>query len=101
MTLEQRLHAGSRAKEVLENEAFVEAFEAIEKEVIEQWTNSPARDQDGREKLWAYLHLLKKVRAHLVSTLETGKLAQVELQHQQSLKDRARAWGSGLISRVA
>lgn len=100
-TLEQRLHAGSRAKEVLENEAFIEAFEAIEKEVIEQWTNSPARDQDGREKLWSYLHLLKKVRTHLVSTLETGKLAQVELQHQQSLKDRARAWGSGLISRVA
>lgn len=101
MTLEQRLHAGSRAKEVLENEAFIEAFEAIEKEVIEQWTNSPARDQDGREKLWSYLHLLKKVRTHLVSTLETGKLAQVELQHQQSLKDRARAWGSGLISRAA
>lgn len=101
MTLEQRLHAGSRAKEVLENEAFIEAFEAIEKEVIEQWTNSPARDQDGREKLWSYLHLLRKVRAHLVSTLETGKLAQVDLQHQQSLMDRAKQWGTGMLSRVA
>jgi hypothetical protein len=100
-TLEQRLHAGSRAKEVLENEAFTAAFEAIEQEVIDQWTNSPARDQDGREKLWAYLHLLKKVRTHLTSTLETGKLAQIELQHQQSLRDRARQMGAGLFSRVA
>ena len=100
-TLEQRLHAGSRAKEVLENEAFVEAFEAIEKEVIEQWTNSPARDQEGREKLWSYLHLLKKVRTHLTSTLETGKLAQIELQHQQSLRERARQMGAGLFSRAA
>ena len=100
-TLEQRLHAGSRAKEVLENEAFIDAFEAIEKEVIEQWTNSPARDQDGREKLWSYLHLLKKVRTHLTSTLETGKLAQIELQHQQSLRDRARQMGAGLFSRAA
>ena len=101
MTLEERLFAGNRAKEVLENEAFIAAFEAIEKEVIEQWTNSPARDQDGREKLWSYLHLLRKVRTHLTSTLETGKLAQVELQHQQTLRDRAKAWGTGFISRVA
>lgn len=100
-TLEQRLYAGDRAKEVLENEAFIAAFEAIEKEVIEQWTNSPARDQDGREKLWSYLHLLRKVRMHLVSTLETGKLAQVDLQHQQSLMDRAKQWGTGMLSRVA
>lgn len=101
MTLDERLYAGNRAKEVLENEAFVAAFEAIEQEVIEQWTNSPARDQVGRESLWAYLHLLKKVRTQLVSTLETGKLAQIELQHQQTLRDRARQMGAGLFSRAA
>jgi hypothetical protein len=96
-TLEKRLYDGDRAKEVLENEAFIAAFEAIEKEVIDQWTNSPARDEAGREKLWAYLHLLKKVRTHLQSTLETGTLAKLELQHQQTLRDRAAGW----LSRVA
>lgn len=96
-TLEQRLYSGDRAREVLENEAYIAAFEAIEKEVIEQWTNSPARDVEGREKLWSYLHLLKKVQTHLQSTLETGKLAQLELQHQQTLADRARGW----LSRAA
>lgn len=95
MTIEHRLYMGDRAKEVLENEAFVEAFEAIEKEVIEQWTNSPARDAEGREKLWSYLHLLRKVKAHLTSTLETGKLAKVELQHRQTMLDRVRS-GMGL-----
>ena len=96
-SLEQRLYSGDRAREVLENEAFIAAFEAIEKEVIDQWTNSPARDEAGREKLWSYLHLLRKVRTHLQSTLETGKLAQLELQHQQTLTDRARGW----LSKVA
>lgn len=91
MTLEQRLYLGDRAKEVLENEAFVAAFEAIEQEVIEQWTNSPARDADGREKLWSYLHLLRKVKAQLTTTLETGKLAKLDLQHQQSLSERLRS----------
>lgn len=95
MTLEQRLFDGSRAKEVLENEAFTAAFEAIEKEIIEQWMSSPARDVEGREKLWSYLSLLKKVKAQLVSTLESGRLAEIDLQHKQSLWDRARS-GIGL-----
>lgn len=86
-TLERRLYQGDRAKEVLENEAFLAAFEAIEQEVTEQWQNSPARDQAGRESLWQYLMMLRKVKAHLTSTLETGKLAQIELQHQQRMQD--------------
>jgi len=89
-TLDQRLAHGDRAKEALENEAFTSAFEAIEKEVIDQWTNSPARDAQGREKLWIYLMMLRKVKAHLTSTMETGRLARLELDYQQSLKDRAK-----------
>lgn len=91
METSERIYNGDRAKEVLDNEAFTAAFEAIEKEVIEQWTNSPARDSEGREKCWAYLMLLRKVKADLVTTLTTGKLAQLDLRHQQSLKDRARS----------
>lgn len=89
-SLEQRLAQGDRAREVLENEAFLAAFEATEKEIIDQWTNSPARDAEGREKLWAYLSLLRKVRSHLTTTLETGKLARIDLEHKQSLWDRAK-----------
>lgn len=95
-TLEQRLHGGSRAKEVLENEAYIAAFTAIERDIIEQWTNSPARDQAGREKLWTCLKLLQKVQTQLQSTLETGRLAQLELQHQQGLRDRLKAGWSSL-----
>lgn len=88
--LEQRLHDGSRAKEVLENEAFTASFSAIEQEILERWTNSPARDAEGREKLWTMLQLLKKVKACLQTTLETGILAQKELEHQRSLAARLR-----------
>lgn len=95
MTLEERLHAGSRAKEVLENEQFQAAFEAIEKDVIDQWTNSPARDAAGRESLWTYLMLLRKVKVHLTTTLETGKLAKVELNHRRSAAERLKdGWNS-------
>lgn len=94
MTLEQRLHDGSRAKEVLENEQFQASFEAIEKELIEAWKQSPQRDVEGRERIHQYLSLLAKVKSHLVSTLETGKLAELEVRHKQSLFDKARQWAA-------
>jgi hypothetical protein len=89
-TLEQRSYQGARAREVLENEVFNQAFEDIEKELIESWKKSPARDQEGREKLWIYLAMLQKVKSNLQTTMETGKLAELELMHKQSLADRAK-----------
>jgi len=94
-TLEQRLYNGDRAKEVLENEAFTQAFIDIETDIIDQWKQAPARDAEGRERLWTYLMLLQKVQKQLTQTLETGKLAQLELKHQQTLRERMKAgWAS-------
>lgn len=87
-TIETRIYEGTRAREVLENEAFIAAFTDIENEVIEQWKTSPARAGDDREKLWVYLSLLKKVQTHLTTTLETGKLAQIEVAHKRTLSER-------------
>jgi|LauGreDrversion4_1035100.scaffolds.fasta_scaffold291968_2 hypothetical protein len=89
-TLEQRLYLGDRAKEVIENEVFVDAFTQIQNEVIEQWTNSPARDAEGRERLWTYLQMLKRLQAQLQQTMESGQLARIDLEHKRTLVDRAR-----------
>ena len=91
MELSQRIYNGDRAKEVLENEAFNAAFDDIEKEILNQWKQSPARDLEGREKLWLMLSLLGKVKLTLQSTLDTGKLATAELKHQRSLAERGRS----------
>lgn len=91
-SIEQRIFEGSRAREVLDNEAYQQAFSAIESEITEKWKNSPARDAEGREKLWMYLAMLKKFKNQLDTTLETGKLAQLELEHRQSLMHRLKNW---------
>jgi len=98
MTIEQQLHDGSRAKEILENEQFNASFDAIEQELLTAWKTSPQRDAEGREKLFQYLTLLGKVKSHLVSTLESGKLAELELTHRQTMYDRAR---DGIRSLIA
>jgi len=89
-TIEQRIYNGDRAREVLENEAFDQAFTDMKTEIIEQWTNSPVRDLDGREKLYQLLKLADKLKATLQTSLETGKLATLDLAHQESLAQKAK-----------
>lgn len=89
-TIETRIYEGDRAREVLENEVFQAVWADIEKEWTDAWMNSPARDEAGREKLYQYVMTLRKLKAQITTTLETGKLAQLDLQHKQTLADRAK-----------
>jgi hypothetical protein len=89
-TLEERIYDGNRARECLENEQFNWAFESIEQELTNAWRTSPARDEEGREKIYLSLQMLTKLKAALQSSLETGKLADLDLQHKKTLMDRAK-----------
>jgi hypothetical protein len=91
MKLEQRLYNGDQARLVLENEVFQQVFADYKAEITEQWTKSPARDMEGREKLWLMLSMLNKLEAMLKTTLDTGKLAQLDLEHQRTLAQRLKA----------
>jgi len=89
-TLEERIYDGNRARECLENEQFNWAFESIEQELTNAWRTSPARDEEGREKIYLMLQLLTKLKTTITQSLETGKLADSELQHKRTLMDRAK-----------
>ena len=91
-TIEQRIYNGNRAKEILENEVFQSVFDDIEREIFEAWKSAPQRDEDGQRRLHQYQTMLTKVKMHLTSTFETGKLAELDLRHKQSLFDKAKEW---------
>ncbi len=91
MTLEERIYNADRAREVLENEAYLAAFADTKQELMTAWENSPARDLEGREKLWLMLSLLKKLEKHLSTSLDTGKLARLDLEHKRTLAEHAKA----------
>lgn len=91
MTPEQELYHASRAKEVLENEAYILAHDEIRKEIVHQWENAPVRDWEGRESLWVMLKQLDKLRLTLEATMQAGKLATAELRHREkSMLQRAK-----------
>lgn len=79
MTPEQENQRGQQAERLLADPLLVEAFETIEQEITQQWITSPARDADGREKLWMMQQMLYRVKGHLDSVVESGKLARATL----------------------
>jgi hypothetical protein len=77
--LQRDIGRGARATELLKNELLQESFAALERDYIEAWKITPARDTDGRERLWQAVNIVGKVRDHLVKVANDGKLSQRHL----------------------
>lgn len=89
---ERDIFRGERAARLLEDELLQEAFATIEQEYTNQWLASPARDHEGREKLYLMVKTLHRFRSELAAVVETGKLAQ----HNLTLAQKARQIGAKL-----
>lgn len=85
----QDLSRAAQARELLEHPLLVEALEAFEKEVIAEWKKSPARDQEGREKLFLMLKAQEKFKQCLTSMVTTGKLLSLQPTPTERLKQAA------------
>jgi hypothetical protein len=77
--LQAAISRGARAEALLNNELLQEAFARLEQDYIEAWKISPARDTDGRERLWQAVNIVAKVRDHMVRVINDGKLSQRHL----------------------
>lgn len=96
LELNKRVYDADQARLVLENDQFQMAFEEIQKEIIDQWKQSPARDHTGREHLWNLLMLSQKLEATLKGRLESGKLASLELERKRTMPQKVKeliGWG--------
>lgn len=87
--LDDEIRRGQQAREVLDHPLYQEAFNTLRAELVQQWERSPARDTEGREKLWLMLKSLERVGAHLESHMVTGQLAA---QERQSMLQRLNPW---------
>ncbi len=66
---------GVRARAILDDPLVAEAFAAIERECLAEWRRAPARDVEGRERLWLMLKMAERLRAHFESLIDGGRLA--------------------------
>ena len=71
-----------RAQSLLNDPLVKEAFETLEKDLLDSWRNSGTSDTETRESLWLAMRLLDRLRIHLQSILETGQMAEKMQQYQ-------------------
>jgi len=70
---------GTQADSILRNELIQEAYKSLEDELVRTWIDSPARDTEDRERLWAAVQANRKHQNYLRSIIDNGKLAEAEL----------------------
>lgn len=86
----EEIERARQAQELAEHPLFVEAFAAYQQRLVDEWAASPARDTEGREKLWLMQKTAAMVQQHLKQLMETGKLATLQLERKRSLMARAK-----------
>lgn len=78
--LEEASVRASRAKQIIEDALFCESFDVLRQQLIQAWQDSPARDTEGRERLWQYVKQLDKLKGHLETVMAQGKMAEYQIQ---------------------
>ena len=77
----EEISRSNQAKQVLENKIFQEAIQSLKKLYSEALLEKTgAKESDTREKLWIAYNVVGKVEQHLKTVIETGTLAQKQLE---------------------
>jgi len=71
----------SQAKQILQSDLFKESINTLKKIYSEALLEKTgAKESDTREKLWIAYNVVGKVEQHLQTVIETGKLAEKQLE---------------------
>jgi hypothetical protein len=75
---------GAQAERLLRDPLLVEAFDVLENEFMQAWRQSAVADTEARERIYNLCQALEGVKGHLKTVVDTGKLAQANLdQHNK------------------
>lgn len=77
--LRQQADRGERAKRVLENELVKEAFESMEKTIMDAWRLSAADEDGARNNAYLMYRLLQNLKQQFAHMVATGEAANKQL----------------------
>ena len=71
-----------RAKALIDNPLFQEAFDVLKEDLMNRWDNSGSSELEARESIWLAMRLLDKIYNHVESIVETGRMNKImDKQH--------------------
>ena len=72
----------AKAKALLNDPIFNEAFDELKKDLMSRWDHSGSNELEARESIWLAMRLLDKIQLHIKSIIETGHMNKIlEKQH--------------------
>jgi len=84
---EAEIRRGQRAAAFLEEGGvFREAWQEMAERITETWRKSPARDTEGRERLWAMLRAMDDLEATIAGYVGDGAIALERIQAEEREK---------------
>jgi len=81
-----------QAESLANSELLNEAFAGLESAYIEAWRLTKIEDVNGREKLFLAINVVGKVKQHLHTILNDGKLAAAQLRELAQTAERQKSW---------
>lgn len=84
--IQRQINEMNYAAQLINNEFLWKQFDYLTNEYIERWKVMPAKDTDGRERLWQAINVVGLVKQHLQTVFDAGKLAKQDLDRMVSKK---------------
>ena len=66
-----------RAKALVDNPLFQEAFDVLREDLMGRWQHSGSTDLEARESIWLAMRLLDRLHGHVTSIIETGHMNKI------------------------
>lgn len=83
-TLEES-ERGNKARQLLEHPIYQEAIKNVRDGIIDKWRSAPIRDREGMHELKLMDKLLTEVEAYIKMVMESGKMADIQLEQERKI----------------
>jgi len=82
MSLEDAARKGDEAAIVLDMPIVQECIKGMKEEIIQQWSETPARDSEARDWIWRHYKVLEKFEGLLRGYMAAGKMAKIQMSQK-------------------
>lgn len=87
MTPQQEVERGERARRILEDELYINAFSVVKDYLMRKWSATDLQDVATREQLFLQVGLLDKLKSTLEFYLQNGKVAYFGIEQEKRRKN--------------
>jgi hypothetical protein len=88
MKLEEEIIRGKDAELILSNYLYKEAFEKVEKDLIDALKSSPLGDDRTHNRIAIALQVLEQINNSFKTVMQTGKMAKIQIS--ETVGDKVR-----------